>query len=114
MLSDFLSALPFMTEARAALVINAFWPMVKAGFLYSIPLAVVSFIFGILIALAVALVRVIPVAGVLHRVLLGVVKFYVSAIRGTPMLVQLMVVFYGLPAIGIRSTRCLPPLSASR
>lgn len=90
-----------MTEARAALVINAFWPMVKAGFLYSIPLAVVSFIFGILIALAVALVRVIPVAGVLHRVLLGVVKFYVSAIRGTPMLVQLMVVFYGLPAIGI-------------
>lgn len=90
-----------MTEARAALVINAFWPMVKAGFLYSIPLAVVSFIFGILIALAVALVRVIPVAGIFHRVLLGMVKFYVSAIRGTPMLVQLMVVFYGLPAIGI-------------
>ncbi|MFS6936933.1 ABC transporter permease, amino acid [Neisseria animaloris] len=90
-----------MTEARAALVINAFWPMVKAGFLYSIPLAVVSFIFGILIALAVALVRVIPVTGIFHRVLLGMVKFYVSAIRGTPMLVQLMVVFYGLPAIGI-------------
>ncbi|MDO5073270.1 MAG: amino acid ABC transporter permease [Neisseria animaloris] len=101
MLSDLLSALPFMTEARVALVINAFWPMVKAGFLYSIPLAVVSFIFGILIALAVALVRVIPVTGIFHRVLLGMVKFYVSAIRGTPMLVQLMVVFYGLPAIGI-------------
>ncbi|MCQ9327698.1 amino acid ABC transporter permease [Neisseria dentiae] len=101
MLSDFLSALPFMTEERAVLVINAFWPMVKAGFLYSIPLAVVSFICGILIALGVALVRVVPVAGLFHRLLLGVVQFYVSAIRGTPMLVQLMVVFYGLPAIGI-------------
>ncbi|OSI18905.1 cysteine ABC transporter permease [Neisseria dentiae] len=101
MLSDFLSALPFMTEERAVLVINAFWPMVKAGFLYSIPLAVVSFVCGILIALGVALVRVVPVGGLFHRLLLGVVQFYVSAIRGTPMLVQLMVVFYGLPAIGI-------------
>ncbi|MCS4532778.1 amino acid ABC transporter permease [Neisseria sp. CSL10203-ORH2] len=101
MLNDILTAIPFMTEARAVLVINAFWPMVKAGFLYSIPLAVVSFICGILIALGVALVRVVPLSGWVHRILFAVVKFYVSAIRGTPMLVQLMVVFYGLPSIGI-------------
>lgn len=90
-----------MTETRAALVINAFWPMVKAGFLYSIPLAAVSFACGIVIALGVALVRVVPASGLFYRLLLGAVKFYVSAIRGTPMLVQLMVVFYGLPAVGI-------------
>ncbi len=90
-----------MTEERATLVINAFWPMVKAGFLYSIPLAIVSFILGLLIALGVALVRVVPASGWLYRLLLLAIKFYVSAIRGTPMLVQLMVVFYGLPAIGI-------------
>ena len=101
-LNELLSTLPFMTEARAALVINAFWPMVKAGFLYSIPLAIVSFFLGLIIAARVALLRVVPAGGWLHKLALLLVKFYVSAIRGTPMLVQLMIVFYGLPAIGIR------------
>lgn len=99
--ADFLAALPFMGEARAQLVMDAFWPMLKAGFLYSIPLAIVSFVLGLLIALAVALVRIVPRGGLFHTVLLLLVKFYVSAIRGTPMLVQLMIVFYGLPAVGV-------------
>ena len=101
-LNELLSTLPFMTEARAALVINAFWPMVKAGFLYSIPLAIVSFFLGLIIAVGVALLRVVPAGGWLHKLALLLVKLYVSAIRGAPMLVQLMIVFYGLPAIGIR------------
>ena len=96
-----LARLPFMGEARAQLVIDAFWPMVKAGVLYSIPLAIVSFIFGIMIAHGVALVRVVPRGGFFHALLLGIVKAYVSAIRGTPLVVQLMIVFYGLPAVGI-------------
>ncbi len=90
-----------MTEARVELVINAFWPMVKAAVLVSIPLAVASFIIGMVIAVAVALVRVTPVEGIIHRVFLHIVKIYISIIRGTPLLVQISVVFYGLPAIGI-------------
>lgn len=90
-----------MTEARAQLVIDAFWPMVKAAVLVSIPLAVASFIIGMMIAVAVALVRVTPVNGIVHRIFLSLVKIYISIIRGTPMLVQISVVFYGLPAIGI-------------
>ena len=66
-LNELLSTLPFMTEARAALVINAFWPMVKAGFLYSIPLAIVSFFLGLIIAVGVALLRVVPAGGWLHH-----------------------------------------------
>ena len=31
----------------------------------------------------------------------GIARFYVSVIRGTPLLVQLFVIFYGLPSIGI-------------
>lgn len=96
-----LAKLPFMGEARAQLVIEAFWPMVKAGMVYSIPIAVVSFLLGLLIALAVALLRIVPRGGLLHGMLFLLAKFYVSAIRGTPLLVQLMIVFYGLPAIGI-------------
>ena len=90
-----------MTEARVELVINALWPMVKAAVLVSIPLAVASFIIGMVIAVAVALVRVTPVEGIIHRIFLHIVKIYISIIRGTPLLVQISVVFYGLPAIGI-------------
>ncbi|TDQ59858.1 amino acid ABC transporter membrane protein (PAAT family) [Mesocricetibacter intestinalis] len=90
-----------MTEARADLVINAFWPMVNAAVLVSIPLAVISFILGMIIAVAVALVRITPGGGIIHRIFLLIVKVYISIIRGTPMLVQISVVFYGLPAIGV-------------
>ena len=101
MLAEWLAALPFMNDARADLVISAFWPMVKAGFLVSVPLAVAAFVFGIAIAVCVALLRVMPVAGWWHRAALLLVQFYISVIRGTLLLVQLCIVFYGLPAVGI-------------
>ncbi|MDP0383494.1 amino acid ABC transporter permease [Glaesserella parasuis] len=101
MLNSLLLSLPFMTEARVELVINGFWPMVQAAFLISIPLAIASFIIGMAIAVGVALVRVTPVNSAFHRLLLWFVKGYISIIRGTPMLVQICIVFYGLPAIGI-------------
>ena len=101
MLNNFLLSLPFMTESRVDLVISAFWPMVEAAFLVSIPLAISSFIIGMIIAVGVALIRITPVNGIVHRIALVLVKIYISIIRGTPMLVQISVVFYGLPAIGI-------------
>jgi len=100
-LNNFLLSLPFMTEARVDLVINAFWPMVKAAVFISIPLAIASFIIGMILAVGVALIRVTPVHGWFHRIALVIVKIYISIIRGTPMLVQISVVFYGLPALGI-------------
>jgi cystine transport system permease protein len=48
------------------------------------------------IAIAVALLRL---SG--NPVLSGIARFYVSVIRGTPLLVQLFVIFYGLPSVGI-------------
>ncbi|MDG2917045.1 amino acid ABC transporter permease [Bisgaard Taxon 10/6] len=101
MLNNLLLSLPFMTESRADLVINAFWPMVEAAVLVSIPLAIASFIIGMIIAVGVALIRITPMNGLIHRIALVLVKIYISIIRGTPMLVQISVVFYGLPAIGI-------------
>lgn len=101
MLNDILTSLPFMTDARAALVISAFWPMVYACLVYSIPIAIASFIIGSLIALVVALIRTMPLTGWVRYVVLAPIRFYVSLIRGTPILVQIMIVFYGLPAIGI-------------
>ena len=101
MLQQFLSSLPFMTDARAQLVMDSFLPMVQAGFMVSLPLAMISFVCGILIAIGVALVRISPSDNILHHILLKLTKYYVGVIRGTPLLVQLSIVFYGLPALGI-------------
>ena len=101
MLNNFLASLPFMTETRADMLISAFGPMVKAGFAVSLPLAIASFVIGMIIAVAVALVRIMPSGGIFQKCLLKLVEFYISVIRGTPLLVQLVIVFYGLPSVGI-------------
>lgn len=101
MIKEMLGALPFMTDARAQLMMDAFMPMLKAGVLVSFPLAIASFIFGIAIAVGVALVRVSPSEYWWHKILLRLTQIYVSIIRGTPLLVQISIVFYGLPALGI-------------
>ena len=61
----------------------------------TIPLALSSFALGLAIALAVALMRLSRI-----KVVAGLARAYVSLIRGTPLLVQLFVIFYGLPSIG--------------
>jgi cystine transport system permease protein len=63
----------------------------------TIPLALASFAIGLVLALLVAMLRISR-----NRLANGVGRFYVSVIRGTPLLVQLFVIFYGLPAVGVK------------
>src|SRR3954466_1813994 len=71
-------------------------PMAVATIKATIPLTLISFVIGLVIALVVALMRLssVPLLAPLARV-------YVSLIRGTPLLVQLFLIFYGLPALGL-------------
>lgn len=101
-LIDVLTLLPFVTPERANILISSFMPMLKGAIYYSIPLALSSFFFGLIIALCVALIRVVPKGGIVHRFFYALVRIYVSAIRGTPMLVQLFIIFYGLPSVGLK------------
>ena len=78
------------------LLLDSFWPMVLVGLRGTIPLSLASFAIGLVIALAMALLRLSR-----NVVLRGIARFYISVIRGTPLLVQLFVIFYGLPAVGI-------------
>ena len=75
---------------------SSLWPIVRGGLLGTIPLSIASFALGLVIALLVALARI---SGI--RPLAAIGRFYVSVIRGTPLLVQLFVIFYGLPSIGL-------------
>ncbi|WP_277207301.1 amino acid ABC transporter permease [Isoptericola croceus] len=78
------------------LFVDSWWPIVLGGLTGTIPLSLVSFAIGLVLALAVALLRLST-----HRVLRAVGRVYVSIIRGTPLLVQLFVIFYGLPSLGL-------------
>ena len=75
---------------------SALGPIAIGGLLGTIPLALASFALGLVIALVVALARI---SGI--RLLSALARFYISIIRGTPLLVQLFVIFYGLPSIGV-------------
>ena len=75
---------------------NSFLPIIVAGIKYTIPLTLISFTIGTILALLVAIVRVSKI-----KVLNEICKFYVWIIRGTPLLVQLFIVFFGFPKIGV-------------
>ena len=62
----------------------------------TIPLTVLAFAIAMVIAVVTAMVQFANV-----KVLRQLARFYIWVIRGTPLLVQLFVVFYGLPSIGI-------------
>lgn len=79
------------------LVWSSFGPIVSGAVTGTIPLTLLSFAFGLVLALVVALMRLSP-----NVLLSGIGRFYVSVIRGTPLLVQLFVIFYGLPSIGVK------------
>ena len=73
------------------IVLNAFWPMLKQGLIYSIPLTLVSFTIGMVIAILSALL-------IINRVplLSQLMLFDVWVFRGTPLLVQLFIVYWGI------------------
>ena len=74
-------------------------PVMLRGAGYTLLLAVAAMLGGLLLGLPTALMRVSPWA-----LLRWPAAVYVSAFRGTPLLVQLFVVYYGLPSIGIEFT----------
>ncbi|WP_190607650.1 amino acid ABC transporter permease [Arthrobacter ipis] len=79
------------------LIWSSFGPIVTGAVTGTIPLTLASFAIGLALALLVALMRLSR-----NAVVSGLARFYVSVIRGTPLLVQLFVIFYGLPSLGVK------------
>lgn len=75
--------------------------LLAAGFKYTIPLAIISFFFGLIIALVTALIRLSRQRGA-FMILKWIASFYVWLFRSTPLLVQLFIVFFGLPYLRIK------------
>jgi cystine transport system permease protein len=78
-------------------------PLMLKGAAWTLLLAVASVFFGAIIGTVVAVTRLAKVPGLSQFATL-----YVSCMRGTPLLVQLFVIYFGLPSIGIQ----FDPISA--
>ncbi len=85
------------TRTTSEIVKDTAWPMLKGLLKYSIPITIASFAIGLVLALAAALARLST-----NRLVQAPARFYISAIRGTPLLVQLFIVFYGLGQVGLK------------
>jgi len=86
-----------VNEQTVQLILDSLWPLLKATVTGTIPLTAISFVLGLVVALAVALMRLSPV-----RAVSGAARTYISIIRGTPLLLQLFLIYYGLPSLGVQ------------
>ena len=85
-----------MNERLWGILVDSFPKMLGYGVRVTVPLTIFSFALALVISVAVALIQYANVP-----VLRQICRFYIWIIRGTPLLVQLYLVFYGLPDLGV-------------
>ncbi len=85
-----------MNERLWGILTDAFPRLLRYGIEVTVPLTIISFALALVIAVIVALIQYRKVKG-----LQQLCRFYIWITRGTPLLVQLYIVFYGLPSLGI-------------
>jgi cystine transport system permease protein len=71
-------------------------PLLQKAVVVTLGLGLSSFVLGSLLGMAIALARISP-----FRVLRWLAFGYVSVFRGTPLLIQLLLIYFGLPNYGI-------------
>lgn len=78
------------------LMLDSLPTLLWAALIFTAPLTLLSFVLGLAVGLLTALARLFG-----PKPLVAVARFYVWIFRGTPLLVQLFLIFYGLPSAGI-------------
>lgn len=86
-----------MNERLWNILVDSFPKLLDYGIRVTVPLTILSFAIALTVALTVALIQYANV-----KVLRQICRFYIWITRGTPLLVQLYIVFFGLPGIGIK------------
>ncbi|KGM46007.1 amino acid ABC transporter permease [Neobacillus niacini] len=79
-------------------IISAALPMLLKGLQVTLYIFVIAIIIGFLVGLVIALFRLAPI-----KILNWIAKIYVDAIRGTPFIVQLFFIYFGLNSLQIIS-----------
>lgn len=82
----------------------AHWNALLAGLSWTVFLSLVGFVAGGIVGFAVALARISD-----NAIVRGIAVVYVNLVQGTPLLVLMFVLYFGLPIIGFE----MPPLAAA-
>ena len=85
-----------MSQRLSDILLSSFPRLLGYGLKVTLPLTALSFALALLISVIVAMIQYAKVP-----VLRQVCRFYIWIVRGTPLLVQLFLVFYGLPQLGV-------------
>ncbi|EKE31295.1 amino acid ABC transporter permease [Salimicrobium jeotgali] len=92
-----------MSSENIEILKESFLPLMRGVLTYTIPLSLLSFFIGLVLAIVTALSRLSGIA-----LLSGAARVYVSIIRGTPLLVQLFIVYFGLGNLGVEFLKFEP------
>ena len=84
----------FLVEAKKYI---SFLPMLGKGALITVKLSISAMMLAIALGFFLAVLRIYGPAPFAF-----LAKFYIEIVRGTPLLIQLYFIFYGLPSVGIR------------
>lgn len=85
-----------MSERLVNILVTSFLKILIPGIKITIPLTIISFALSLVLGLVLALVQVAEIKGLKQFSI-----FYIWVFRGTPLLVQLFIIFFGLPGLGI-------------
>ncbi len=86
-----------MSERAIEILLKSFPKLLELGLKVTLPLAIASFALAFVISVLVAFIQYAHIKG-----LTFLTRIYIWIVRGTPLLVQLYVFFYGLPVVGIK------------
>lgn len=85
-----------MNERLINILTTSFVKILIPGIKVTVPLTLISFGVSLVLGLLLALMQVTNIKG-----LREFSRFYIWIFRGTPLIVQLFIIFFGLPSIGI-------------
>ncbi len=85
-----------MSQRVIRLLLDSFPKLLMAGVKVTVPITLGAFAISVLLGILLAVVQVANV-----KVLKQIAKIYIWIFRGTPVLVQLFIIFFGLPYVGI-------------
>lgn len=86
-----------MDDRLIQILLDSFGKMLIPGLAVTIPLTLITFMLGLVVAMVVALIQIakLPFLTLLCRI-------YIWIFRSVPLLVQLYIIFYGLPSIDLK------------
>lgn len=76
--------------------ITPYWHMFLTGALFTVKASILAVLLGSIIGVLIGALRVVP-----FKPLKSIAAAYIYVIRGTPLLIQLFLIYFGLPSLGI-------------